>query len=241
MDFRSLELLLVIFVYADNARYIPIINDIIETDLDYYLDFINGIPGNREKNIKYLVTTYFPYLASVCKVSGVHPAILVQTILPVVLTVVLYMLVWNYGVLLFKDKKQSWIMVFFFAVLVETMSGYLLTHANHVVVDIYFGKKIVFTLFLPYIMLFVAENTSLLEDEVKCLNKWDLMRLMVLVLGTSAVSLMGTGLTPIVLLSIGIILSLRKKSIIPIVQMMIGMSPSLIVLIMAIPYILDKR
>lgn len=228
------------FVYADNATYIPIINDILETDLDAYLYFKTGEPGFREGSIKYLFTTYFPYLATICKISGVHPAILVQTILPVILTIVSYALAWHYGFLLFKEKKSAWVFVFFFSVLVETIGGYDYTYANHVVSGIYFGKKIVFTILLPYILLFIAERTSLLEDNTVILCKTDVLRLFVMMIGICAPSLMGTGLAPIVLLCIGIVLMVRQKSLVPMLQMIIGMAPAIVMLLMVVYYLYFK-
>lgn len=225
------------FVYADNAHYIPVINDLIETDKDYYLDFILGAPGAHETSIKYLFTTYFPYLASISKLSGLHPAILVQTLLPIILTVVLYVLVWQYGLFLFNEKKSSWMFVFFFCVLVETAGGYDFTFANHAVSGIYFGKKIVFTILLPYIMLFIAKNTSLLENEVTNLKRKDVLLLIVMIIGVCAPSLMGTGLAPIILFALGIVLAVRKKSLVPFFQMIVSMLPSLVFLMMAVAYL----
>ena len=225
------------FVYADNARYIPIINDIIETDKDYYLDFTNGIPGSKETDIKYLFTTYFPYLATICKISGLHPAVLVQTLLPVVLTLSLYNLAWHYGLVLFKEKESAWRFVFFFAVLVETIGGYDYTFANHAVSGIYFGKKIVFTILLPFIMLFIAERTSLLEDKVTNMSWNDVLALLVMIIGVCAPSLMGTGLAPIVLLAMGIVLIVRKKSLMPMLQMGIAMIPAIIFLLLVVNHL----
>ena len=225
------------FVYADNVFYIPVTNDILETDLDYYLDFNLGAPGNKESNIKYVFTTYFPYLASVCKISGLHPAIFVQTVLPIILTPTLYILVWHYGKVLFDDKRTTWMFVFFFAVLVETIGGYDFTFANHAVSGIYFGKKVVFTILLPYIVLFIVEKTSLLEDTVTNLSGKNNLLLLLMVIGVCAPSLMGTGLAPIALFSLGIVLAIRKKTVVPLIQMGIAMMPSIIFLLMAISYL----
>lgn len=225
------------FVYADNALYIPIINDLIETDKDAYLFYQTGVPGYIETDRKYLFTTYFPYLASVCKLSGIHPAILVQTILPVILTIVSYGLVWDYGYILLKNKKTAWIFVFFFSVLVETIGGYDHTYANSVITGIYFGKKIVFTLLLPFLLLFIAKRTLLLEDKAVVLGKTDVFRLFLMMVGICAPSLMGTGLAPIVLFCIGLVLVIRTKSALPMIQMAIGMIPAIVMLLMVIKYL----
>ena len=222
------------FVYADNVRYIPAINDILETDLYYSMDYKWGVSGIKETDVKYIYTTYFPYLASICKISGLHPAILVQTVLPIILTLSLYNLVWHYGLFLFRNKQSSWIFVFFFSLLIETIGGYDYTYANHVVSGIYFGKKIVFTILLPFILLFIAERTSLLEDEVVLIKKHDIFLLLIMMTGVCAPSLMGTGLAPIILFSVGMVLSFRKKSMIPLILMGIAMIPSMVSLIMVI-------
>ena len=228
------------FVYADNVLYIPVINDILETDKDYYLDYRYGIPGSIETNIKYLFTSYFPYLASICKISNLHPAILVQTILPVILTLVTYNLAWQYGLLLFKEKRASWMFVFFFGVLVETIGGYDYTYANHVVAGIYFGKKVVFTILLPFLMLFIAERSSLLEKETRTLNKSEVFLLLIMMIGICAPSLMGTGLAPIVLFAMGGVLSVRNKSLRPLAQMGIAMIPSIVFLLLVVAYLYIK-
>lgn len=228
------------FVYADNAHYIPVINDLIETDLDCYLEYKSGTPGAIEYNVKYLYTTYFPYLASICKVSGLHPAVLVQTVLPIILTISFYNLVWHYGLVLLKDKKSAWMFLLFFVVLVETIGGYDDTFANHAVAGIYFGKKIVFTILLPYIMLFIAEKTSLLEDEVNNLSSKYTLLLIVMIIGVCAPSLMGTGLAPITLFALGVVLSVRKKSLIPFAQMILAMLPSVVFLLMVVYHMYFK-
>lgn len=225
------------FLYADNATYIPIINDILETDKDYYLDHIMGVPGHREINRKYLFTTYFPYLAAICKFSGLHPAILVQTVLPPMLTIITYVLVWHYGIVLFKDKRQSWMLVLFFGILAETIGGYDHTQANSVVSGIYFGKKIVFLLFIPFVLLFIAEKYSLLEDRLTKLPVRDLLLLIMMVTGVCAPSLMGTGLIPIALFSMGMVLSIRKKSLFPMIQMVLSMIPAIAMLLVVVVYL----
>lgn len=225
------------FVYADNSMYIPIINDLIETDKEYFYDHIMGRPGARETNIKYLFTTYFPYLASISKLSGLHPAVLVQTVLPAYFTIITYNLVWHFGLLLFNDKRTSWMFVLFYGFLAETIGGYDHTQANSVVSGIYFGKKIVFLILIPYIMLYIAERSALLEDNVKRLNTKDIFLLFVMVTGTCAPSLMGTGLAPIVLFLLGIVLSVRRKSMISFFQLLIPTIPSIVYLSMVVSYL----
>lgn len=222
------------FVYADNAHYIPVVNDLLESDMDSYLDSITAVPGAKETDVKYLFTTYFPYLASICKFSGLHVAILAQTLLPIILTITLYNLVWHYGLFLFRDKRTTWMFVMFFSVLVETIGGYDFTFANHAISGIYFGKKIVFTLLLPYMMLFIAEKTLLLEDSVKLLKRNEVFLLFIMMIGVCAPSLMGTGLAPIVIFVLGIVLSIRKKTLIPIAQLGISMIPSIVYLLMVV-------
>ncbi len=225
------------YVYADDAHYIPWMNDMIETDRYNNVYYVNGIVNYHETDIKVMLSTYFPYLDSISKFSGLHPSILVQTILPVFFMITIYVLVWHYGLLLFKSIRNSWIFVFVFAVLIETTSGYLLTFSNHVIVANYYGKKIVFTIIIPYLLLFIAERTALLEERVHLLEKKDVIRLFIISLGACAPSLMGTGLVPIVLFSIGIVLSFRQKSIVPMGQMVIAMIPSITVLFMAFLYL----
>ncbi len=225
------------FVYADNSMYIPIINDLIETDKEYYYDHIMGRPGAHETNIKYLFTTYFPYLSSISKLSGLHPAVLVQTVLPAYFTIITYNLVWHFGLFLFKDKRSSWMFVLFYGLLAETIGGYDHTQANSVVSGIYFGKKIVFLILIPFIMLYIAEHSALLEDKVEKLKAKDIFLLFVMVAGTCAPSLMGTGLAPIVVFLMGIVLSVKRKSVIPFFQLLIPIIPSIVYLSMVVCYL----
>ena len=228
------------FVYADNVLYIPVVHDLIETDKDYFLDYTLGVPGARETDRKYLFTSYFPYLASICKCSGLHPAILMQTLLPIILTITTYVLVWHFGLLLFKDKQTSWMLVLFYGILAETIGGYDHTQANSVVSGIYFGKKIVFLILIPFLMLYIVEHSSLLERDANKLSTKDILLLFVMVTGTCAPSLMGTGLAPIVLFLMGIVLSVRRKSLIPLFQMLIPMVPSIVFLSMVVCYLYVK-
>ena len=222
------------FVYADNVRYIPAVNDLLETDRYYLFDYKTGAPCSADNDIKYIYTTYFPYLGTICRLSGLHPAVLVQTLLPFILTITMYNLVWHYGFFLLANKKHAWIFVFFFAVLIETVGGYDYTYANHAVAGIYFGKKIIFTILLPFVLLFIAERSCWLEDKPVLLDKKDVGRLFIMMLGICAPSLMGTGLAPITLFTSGVVLSVRSKSLKPMGQIIIAMIPSIIMLMLVL-------
>lgn len=230
------------FVFADNTVYVPYINDMVETGEIYPYDTILGrpIPPTESVGIKYMFTTYFLFLASISRISGLHALLLTQTVLPILLTIVFYATTWLFSSILFDNTKGRFRFLFFVSLIIEFSGGFDYTLANHVLAGIYFGKKIVFTIFIPYLYYYVAKLSKMHLKKTRILSWKEVLLLMIFTWGTCAMSLMAAGLVPIVLLILGVVLSFRCKSPIPLGQMAVASLPALGLALSTVCYVVMR-
>ena len=230
------------FVFADNTVYVPYINDMVETGKIYPYDTILGqpIPPNESVGIKHMFTTYFLFLASISRISGLHTLLLTQTVLPILLTIIFYATTWLFSSILFDNTKGRFRFLFFVSLIIEFSGGFDYTLANHVLAGIYFGKKIVFTIFIPYLYCYVAKLCGIYSKKTRNLSWKEVLLIMIFTWGTCSMSLMAAGLVPIVLLILGVVLLFRCKSPIPLGQMVIASLPALVLALSTVCYVVVR-
>ncbi len=223
------------FVFADNNVYIPYINDIVETGKIYPFNYETGNEVEiSEVSSKYKFTSYFPYLAMICKGSGMHATVLTQTFLYIVYILMFYVVMWIFSSVLFKKRSGRWMFVFFVAVLVEMTCGMDFTFANHVIANPYMGKKILFTIFIPFMWFLICKMYKLCEKETENTTWYKIVELAVMSFGGCCVSLMAGGLVPMVYITLGVIISFKNKSFKPFTQMLLASIPALVLSIVVI-------
>lgn len=81
--------------YSDDDTYITIVGDIMHSDLFYRTDMTTGRPlsGLTIMNPKFRFTGWLAFHALLSELVGVHPLILVKTLLPVVVILLHYMVI----------------------------------------------------------------------------------------------------------------------------------------------------
>lgn len=114
------------YEYLDEKTYISLINDILSTDVLYgtYSDTGALYDGIGNAIPKYLLAPWYPFLAYLCHIGGVHPLILGKTILPVVMLLLSYASLYFFGRTIIGDDEKSgklYVYMLIVAVLLELM------------------------------------------------------------------------------------------------------------------------
>lgn len=179
---------------GDDAAYIAISLDAVERDkigtINYYTGLPTGVP------LKILLTSWNYYISFLSKISGVHVAIIAHTFLPVILVPMAYIVYYLLAKELFENDKRK-ITVFLIAVnlliIFGAYSWYTVTFRLDVCV--WQGKAVMAAIMLPFLLYYVLKTTVY--------QKWDFVCLLLIMIATCAMSLMGVGLS--ILMIIGVI------------------------------------
>lgn len=217
-------------IYGDDIAYITMVNDIKSTNIIHGLDYFNG------RNIdvidvshKYLFTTYYQLLAVLSKITALHPLILCKTILPIFYMVMSYMVVWLVSGLLFEKKNSREIFLFLYAVLIEVGNYSYYTISRRTLVWSWNSKSVLFTILLPFLFYYANKVSGNIKSK-------DMLELAVLVTACCATTLMGAGLSPIMLLSLGFVFAVRNRNYKSFIQMGICSMPAIVILILDVLY-----
>ena len=147
-------------VYSDDDTYLPIILDMIKTDAVIGTDWITGGLNNDSlySNPKMLLTAWLQSLAAFSSFVGIHPLILIKTILPVFLISWHYLIVWKITSFLNKDRKIRIAVLFFYALLMEFGSQSLKTDLSYYLFTwSWYGKAVLQFIGIPVIILFFLQ------------------------------------------------------------------------------------
>lgn len=102
--------------YRDSKTYIALINDMVETNRFFLMEDVYGYFGMSLKDVspKYIFSGWYTFEAFISYVSGLHPLIIVNTVLPPVIMLFAYMSYWVLSELFFgkNSKKRVWFLVF---------------------------------------------------------------------------------------------------------------------------------
>ena len=95
--------------YRDSKTYIALINDMVETNRFFLLDDVYGYFGMslEEVSPKYIFSGWYTFEAFLSYVSGIHPLIIVNTILPPVILLFSYLSYWILSELLFGKNTRK--------------------------------------------------------------------------------------------------------------------------------------
>lgn len=193
------------YEYRDNISYISAINDIIETNRFFLYNEISGkvILGHTNMSRKLALSAWYTFEAAISYISGLHPLIIVNTVLPPFIILFSYMSYWLLSELLFEkqyNKRLSFLLVIalLFQFLTEETSTLFLIWPT-------WGKNLVLSVLIP-IYLYFYYTPDLKEKS----------RHVILVLtGFSAcfISTMGVVLIPILIIGCKIHAIIEKKRI----------------------------
>lgn len=215
------------FIYGDDFSYITMVNDIVESDTIYGINYHTGeLQDVSDTLYKYLLTSYYPFLAVLAKFCNVHPLIVCKTILPIFLIPISYMVEWEFSQYLFIKYKNriTYLICYSFINFVAGFSWYTVSFRSWTWV--WQSKAVLATIILPFVFYY---SYSIFEGEF---SKRKLFILMIAVSAACGTTIMGIGLTSLIILSQAMICSIRHKNIKNIFGGIIACSPALISMVL---------
>jgi len=179
--------------YSDDDTYIPLVNDIIQSDQFFRVNWANGemLSGAYALDAKYRYTGWFPFQALLCYYTGLHPLIMVKSIFPMALILLHYAVIWNLMEVWNErfDGESRCVYLFFYGLLLEFGWGTITTSWSYYFLTwIWYGKSFLHLMVIPFLL------AHLLQFRGKKLGDWCVL-LLVIVAGCGA-STMGLLLIP---------------------------------------------
>lgn len=186
---------------GDDAAYIAISLDALEQNsigkINYYTGLPTGVP------LKILLTSWNYYISFLSKISGVHVAIIAHTFLPIVLVPMAYMVYLLIAGELFQHKRKKVVAFLLWINLLIIFGGYSwYTLTFRLDVCVWQGKAVMATIMLPFLFYYLLRTNEY--------QKRDFMCLLFILISTCAMSLMGVGLSIIIVT--GVIVARFQRS-----------------------------
>ncbi len=218
-------------IYGDDTTYISMVNDIVESDLLYGIDTITGYPLESLQYVssKYLLTSFFPFLAFFCKCMNLHALIFCKTLYPVFFMPMAYGIAWEWVKTFLSGshkKKEAAMLIFLLLVEFWNVTEYGYTH--RLLMYIWQGKAYCFVIAIPYLCYLLW---TYMEGEK--LFPWKEITKMILVsIASLSATLMGSSLVVILSFFVGLIAVVQKKDLrrilVPVMVMVPGILMTLV-------------
>ena len=180
------------YIQADDASYIVQAIDNIRTDSLYQL---NPYTGELYENLimKRALTSHSAYISFIAWLLNVSPTIVAHTFYPLWLTPVAYIVYYLLGKELLKNKKS---IVLFLIILsfVNIFGAY--SHCSssfRLLVLIYQGKAMLQVIMLPFVLWLLFQFGK------ENIGKYELFLLLDCVIASCGLTMMGAGMTPLLI------------------------------------------
>ena len=197
------------YIYGDDFSYITMINDIVESDTIYGINYRTGqVHSVYETMYKYLLTSYYPFLAMVATICKIHPLILCKTLLPILFIPISYMVVWELAKYFFGNSiHRATYFLYFYLVLnfFGAFSWYSASFRSWT--WIWQSKAILAIIILPFCFLVAVKTFG------KRMHLDDMVVLTLIVTAACGTTMMGVGLASIMVLTIATIYTIERKNI----------------------------
>lgn len=193
-------------IYGDDVTYLTMVNDIIYSDRIQGYETYTGVEV-PPFSLKYMATSYYPFLAYWSKLFDFHPLLLYKTFYPILTTLFAYGVFWLQGELFFREnmrKKSIYFLLVALIVEFENISYQFLS--RKLLQWPWQGKSLLYTVMMP--LLFYLAITFM-EAGLKKKEVWILS---VVLFANGALSLMGVGYSTIMLIILGTVMSVQRKS-----------------------------
>lgn len=215
-------------IYGDDETYLTMVNDIVGSD------HIQGLRTDDGTEVppfalKYMATSYYPFLAYWCKIFHFHPLLLCKTFFPVLTTLLAYGVFWLLAERFFHDnmrKKSMFLLLVVMFVEFENISYHFFSRKY--LLWPWQGKSVLYTILMPFLFYLLISYLDENADKKKvCL-------LATALFANGAVSLMGVGYSTIIVVIFGVIRMIQLKKWQILLQTLFICLPTGIVLIGAI-------
>lgn len=216
------------YIGADDAAYIATSLDAVERNS---ISVVNPYTGEADGvSIKILLTSWNYYISFLSKISGIHVAAIAHTLLPVLLIPMAYMVYWLIArYLLNNDRKKTTICLLLlnFLILFGAYSWY--TVSLRLDICVWHGKAVMAAILLPFLFYYLLRT-----DEY---GKIELLCLLLIMTATCAMSLMGVGLSVIMVLAT-FVAKYKKNSIKKMAPLLLAV---VLISLVAVFYVFSKN
>lgn len=224
-------LLFMPYIDGDDCAYISMVNDIKSTNVIHGLDYLTGISiPVVNVALKYRLTAYYPFLAYISKISGLHPLILCKTILPIFYMAMGYMTVWLIAKRLFANQKREEMFFLIYVVLIEVGNYSYYTISRRMLMWSWNSKSVLFTILLPALFYF---SNKFFDEKMKVRSY---IILMSIVAACCSATLMGAGMAPLLLLSVALVYAVIQKRFLVLIQALLCCIPAMVIVGMDLMY-----
>lgn len=217
--------------YGDDTVYMTMVNDIRETNIIHglnngsndYID-ISGV------SYKYLLTSYYPFLAFWSKICHFHPLLLCKTFLPIFYLILGYGVFWLYAEFFFKDdiEKKS---IFFFVITLLVEFGNVVNHSfsRRMLLWNWNNKSVLYTILIPFLIYLAMKYMQ--EEKFTWLEAGILGTVL---MANGSLTLMGVVFSSIALGCMGLVMVIQKREIRILLKTIVAMAPTTFIMALAI-------
>lgn len=206
----------------DDAFYLATSTTSVQTDSLFQVNPYTG-EAYRAFPSRYVLSPFPLFIAVLGRVSGVHVAMVAHTLLPPVLLLLTYVVLWMIGYEMFHyDGQKTWLFVLIGAVIPVFLSTTVYMQGSFMLLRIWQGKAVLTAALLPCLLYC---GLRILEDHWK---KKDWVLLAALMLSCCMVSSMGIMLGAIMLGMLGIVLAILKRDAVLLLKMAMCGIPNLL-------------
>ncbi|MEG0585799.1 MAG: DUF6077 domain-containing protein [Christensenellaceae bacterium] len=191
----------------DDAFYVTVPLTTLETNSMYKINSEIGLPM-QSFPARYVFSGYMILCAAYSNIIGIHPAIMMHTIFPMILIPLSYLVFYLIGKKLFKNNQKSiWLFLIMLSV-IQIFGNYsVYTTSSFLLFRIWQGKAILANIILPILFLMIIR---VMRDDGRKEDWWMLFFVMV---AACAATSMGTILAPLMLLPFAIAFAIIKKKL----------------------------
>lgn len=192
----------------DDAYYLGIASDAYQTGRMYQYSPYTGGETDLLSQVRYFMSGYEMYVASVGILMGIHSTIVFHSIVPIIHLLLIYMTYFQIADVLFeKQKNQKWI--FMLLIGVSYLFGYvsIYTSATFVMVRLWQGKAMLAGFIIP-LMLGMAMHFMKKEQPRR---QW--LPMLLTQITACFFTSMGALVAPILFAALAIINGIRYRSI----------------------------
>ncbi len=183
--------LLVVLIHsdADDAFYLAQSSSALYSGRINPYEQSTGIPSFPDQT-QYAFVGYEIWTAVICSIFNINTAVLYHSLLPVMFIIMHFLVMYDIGKALFKDRAAVFLMLI---MVFDLMSGYsIYSQGAFVMLRLWQGKSVLVNVIMPFLMLVFIK---ILKQGYG--NKYDKVMLYVILLSGMFISVVGVYLVPL--------------------------------------------
>ena len=209
----------------DSKSYSALIIDILQSDHLFRINSENGFPlaSILDTHIKFILSPWYPFIAMLAYISRLHPLIVHNTVLPGYLLMLAYFFIYSLGYMLFEKNENHAFQFTAICAFIYELTLYRHTPTLIKLVWPVWGKGVLSMTVIPAVfVLFILYA----EEHPQTRGFRYTIVLFLLVLSGCSMSTMAAVVLPLELGLLGIVWSVRHRTLRPLLCSIVSMIPS---------------